>query len=241
MTTAAGIKILTGVIRLSDGRELRYELTRKRVKNINFRVKEDGSIAVSANSKVSKKYIEQCLKDRAEFFFRAFERIKAREKASEINTDSVRWLGKELPVRLVQSPRETAVFYEEECRVFTMDSSAENIKLIINKTLFEWFTAVCGRLNEKVRAELKEKGYEPPAAVITIKDMRSRWGSCSYTRGRISINLRLAAYPLDTVLSVFWHEYAHFRYHDHSKDFYRFLLEVYPEYYKHNNVLKVLK
>lgn len=225
-------------IKLPDGRELCYELTRKRVKNVNFRAKADGIIAVSASPRVSKRYIEQCLKERAEFFFGAIERLKAREKASEINTDSVKWLGNELPVRVVESLHETAVFYEEECRVFTKDNSEENVKRLIDKALFEWFGNVCGRLNEKVYAELKEKGYDPPKAVITIKDMKSRWGSCSYTRGRISINLRLAAYPLETVLSVFWHEYAHFRHHDHSDKFYRFLLEMYPEYYKHNGVLK---
>ena len=225
-------------IKLPDGRELFYELTRKRVKNINFRAKADGVVAVSASPRVSKKYIEQCLKDRADFFFRAFERLKAREKASEINTSSVRWLGKTLPVTVAESPHETAIFYEEECRVFTRDNSAENVKLLIDKAISKWFESVCVRLNEKVRAELKAKGYDPPAAVITIKDMKSRWGSCSYTRGRISINLRLAAYPLDTVLSVFWHEYAHFWHHDHSDKFYGFLLEMYPEYHKHNGVLK---
>ncbi|MCH5208930.1 MAG: DUF45 domain-containing protein [Oscillospiraceae bacterium] len=225
-------------IKLHDGRELCYELTRKRVKNINFRAKSDGVVAVSASPRVSKKYIEQCLKDRADFFFGAFERLKAREKASEINTDSVRWLGKELHVKVVENLREIAVLDDEECRVFTKDRSPENVRKLIESAVAERFKDVCGQLNEKVRAELKDKGYDPPSAVITIKDMKSRWGSCSYTRGRISINLRLAAYPPETVLSVLWHEYAHFRYHDHSENFYRFLLEMYPEYHKHNDVLK---
>ncbi|MCH5203925.1 MAG: DUF45 domain-containing protein [Oscillospiraceae bacterium] len=226
------------IIKLPDGRELCYELTRKRVKNVNFRARADGIIAVSASPRVSKKYVEQCLTERAEFFFRAFERLKAREKASEINTDSIRWLGKELRVRVVENLRETAVLDEEECRVFTKDKSSENVKRLIESAVSERFKGICAELDEKVRAELQRKGYKPPDAVITIKDMRSRWGSCSYTRGRISINIRLAAYPLETVLSVFWHEYAHFWHHDHSDRFYGFLLEMYPEYYKHNNVLK---
>lgn len=226
------------IIRLPDGRELRYTLTRKRVKNINFRAKSDGTIAVSANTRVSKKQIEQCIIERAEFFFGAFERLKSREKTSEISTKSIKWLGKELPVRIVANSREIAVLDEEECRVFTKDESAENVLKLIQRAVAERFKTVCAELNAQVRNELQSRGLNPPAAVITIKDMKSRWGSCSYTRGHISINLRLAAYPRDTVLSVFWHEYAHFWHHDHSERFYRFLLEVFPEYYKHNNVLK---
>ena len=226
------------IIRLSDGRELRYELTRKRVKNINFRAKADGTISVSASPRVSKKQIEQCIIERAEFFFGAFERLEQREKLSEINTESIRWLGKELPVNIIGNSREIAVLDEDGCRVYTKDNSAENVQTLIERAVAERFKALCTELNAQVRNELKSRGLNPPAALITIKDMKSRWGSCSYTRGHISINLRLAAYPRDTVLSVFWHEYAHFWHHDHSERFYRFVLEMFPDYYKHNNVLK---
>ena len=226
------------IIRLPDGRELRYELTRKRVKNINFRAKENGIISVSASAKVSKRHIEQCIIERADFFFDAFERLKSRERVSEISTKSIRWLGKELPVRVVLNSREIAVLDEDECRVFTRDEASENVLRLIESAVAQRFKAVCAELNAQVRNELQSRGLKPPAAEITIKDMKSRWGSCSYTRGHISINLRLAAYPRDTVLSVFWHEYAHFWHHDHSDKFYRFLLEMFPEYHKHNNILK---
>lgn len=225
---------------LPDGRELCYELVRKRVKNINFRVKENGTVGVSASQRVSVKYIEECLVQRADFFFNAFEKLKAREKASMINTESVKWLGKELRIRVIENLREKAVIDENECRVFTKDSSTSNVLELVNNAVKERFKAVCAELNETVRTSLRERGFDPPNAVITIKDMKSRWGSCSYTRGHISINLRLAAYPKETILSVFWHEYAHFWHHDHSENFYRFLLEMFPDYHKYNDVLKVI-
>ena len=54
---------------LPDKRRLTYELTRKSVKNINFRPKEDGIVYVSASPRVSIKYIEQALAEKADFFF----------------------------------------------------------------------------------------------------------------------------------------------------------------------------
>ena len=230
-----GLKTIT----LPDGRTLTYELIRKRVKNVNFRAKDDGIIYVSANSRVSVKEVERFLTERADFFFGAFERLQAREKRSEINTETVNWLGQEYPVRVIHNARECAVLDEVECRVFTrLGGDAEYVLSLIQRAVADRFAALCRELNEEVRTELQRNGLNPPPTQITIKDMKSRWGSCSYTRGHISINIRLAAYPRETVLSVFWHEYAHYWHHDHSKSFYGFLLRLCPDYYRWNDLLK---
>lgn len=224
---------------LPNGRELSYELTRKHVKNVNFRAKEDSIIHVSANPRVTVKEIEDFLIQRADFFFNAFDKLREREKKSSVNTESVRWLGREYPVRIFQNAREIAVFDEEECRVFTrLFDNKEYILAIIQRTVNSQFLELCREINDEVRAELEENGLSAPPTQITVKDMKTRWGSCSYTRGHISINSRLAAYPRETVKSVFWHEYAHYWHHDHSRAFYAFLERYYPEYYQWNKLLK---
>lgn len=216
-----------------------YELTRKRVKNINFRAKEDGIVYVSANSRASITQIEKFLIERADFFLAGFERLKNRDKRSEINTSSVNWLGKTYPVRAIGNSRECAVIDENEIRVFTrMTDDPEYILMLVQKSISVRFGTLLDELNSEVRAKLEKSGLKPPPTQITVKDMSSRWGSCSYTRGHISMNIRLAAYPKETVLSVLWHEYAHYWHHDHSKSFYGFLLKFYPDYYKWNGLLK---
>ena len=225
-------------IRLPDGREISYELTRKRVKNINFRAREDGIVAVSANSRVTVRQIEDFLVQRADFFFKAFEQIQKRARENNTNSRLVRYLGRDFPVRVIENSREIAVLDENELRVFTKSTDEAYIAALREKAILMRFAALCRELDEEVRERLREKGFEPPPVRISIKDMKSRWGSCSYTRGHISINSRLSAFPRETILSVFYHEYAHFWHHDHSKKFYDFLLLLYPEYYVHNAVLK---
>lgn len=226
-------------ITLPNGRELSYELTRKRVKNVNFRAKEDGIIHVSASPRVTVKEIEDFLVQRADYFLDAFDKLKNRAEKSEINTEMVNWLGREYPVRIIQNAREIAVFDETECRVFTRFSdNKEYILTLIQRAVNLRFSGLCREINDEVRAELAANGLSAPPTQITIKDMKSRWGSCSYTRGHISINIRLAAYPRETVKSVFWHEYAHYWHHDHSRAFYAFLERYYPEYYQWNKLLK---
>ncbi len=209
------------------------------MKNVNFRAKDNGIVYVSANSRVSVKEVERFLTERADFFFGAFERLRAREKRSEINTETVNWLGQEYPVRIIYNARECAVLDEIECRVFTrLGGDGEYVLSLIRRAVADRFAVLCRGLNEEVRAELMRRELIPPPTKITIKDMKSRWGSCSYTRGHISINIRLAAYPQETVLSVFWHEYAHYWHHDHSQRFYDFLLDMYPDYFRWNDLLK---
>lgn len=226
-------------IRLPDGRTLTYELTRKRVKNINFRPKSDGVVYVSANSRATVKDIERFLNERADFFFGAFEKMRNYKDKSEINTTSVNWLGREYPVRVIPNARELAVLDENECRVFTrLGENAEYVLELIRRAVSARFSELCREINAEVLAELEKDGIKPPPTQITIKDMKSRWGSCSYTRGHISISARLAVYPRETVKAVFWHEYAHYWHHDHSKGFYDFLKTHYPDYFKWHEFLK---
>lgn len=223
-------------IKLPDGREIKYELTRKRVKNVNMRIKADGTVYVSANTRVSIKRIEEILTERTDYILNAVKHLQEREQRSEITAQSMRWLGKEYPVRIIRNFSERVVLEENELRVFTAHPEEAQQKLS------EWavtnFSALVEELNAEVRTMLISRNFKPPATRISIKDMKTRWGSCSYTRGHISINLRLMAYPRETVLSVLWHEYAHYWHHDHSERFYAFLCEHYPEYHKWNSLLR---
>lgn len=224
-------------IKLPDGGEIRYELTRKRVKNINMRVKEDGIAYISANSRVSVKAIEEFVVSQREFIEKAVKRLKERREQSEIS-DSIKWLGREYPLRIIRNSRETVLPENGELRVFTLHGDSAHVTEMVREWIARSFTELCRELNTEVREALQSSGLTPPPTRITIKDMSSRWGSCSYNRGHISLNIRLAAYPRETVLSVLWHEYAHYWHHDHSARFYAFLRQHYPEYDRWNGLLK---
>ncbi len=58
------------------GRLLKYDLVYKKVKNINLRIKPDGSICVSANKRVADKTIESFIMSKSDFILRALEKYK---------------------------------------------------------------------------------------------------------------------------------------------------------------------
>ena len=63
---------------LIDSTELTYLLTRKQVKNINLRIRSDGTVAVSAHPRVTIDRIEQFICREADFIGAARVRLQAR-------------------------------------------------------------------------------------------------------------------------------------------------------------------
>lgn len=64
--------------------KLKYELIRKKVKNINLRINSAGNITVSANNNVSIEFIEELLKTKSEFIFNALRKIQVKASVKPI-------------------------------------------------------------------------------------------------------------------------------------------------------------
>ncbi|MDR0991357.1 MAG: M48 family metallopeptidase [Ruminococcus sp.] len=80
-------------------REIEYELVRKRVKNINLRIRPNGTVYVSANMRVSVKTIEDFLRKKSDFILMNLEKFEEIKK---------------------HAPTERARFSDEECeRILT--------------------------------------------------------------------------------------------------------------------------
>lgn len=64
-----------------DEKKFTYELEYKRVKNINLRIRSDGSIYISASKRVSQKFIESFIFSKKDFILKAIESSKKRSSA----------------------------------------------------------------------------------------------------------------------------------------------------------------
>lgn len=72
---------------------------------------------------------------------------------------------------------------------------------------------------------------------ITIRNQRSRWGSCS-SKGNLNFNCLLMLAPPEVLDSVIVHELCHRKQMNHSAQFYAEVERVFPEYRKWHGWLK---
>ena len=72
---------------------------------------------------------------------------------------------------------------------------------------------------------------------ITIRDQKTRWGSCS-GRGTLSFNWRLILAPPEILDYVVVHELCHLTHMNHSKEFWGLVGKILPDYKVRRNWLK---
>ena len=72
---------------------------------------------------------------------------------------------------------------------------------------------------------------------ITVRCQKTRWGSCS-AEGNLNFNCLLMLTPREVLDSVIVHELCHRKYMDHSREFYREVRRVFPEYDKWHGWLR---
>ena len=87
----------------------------------------------------------------------------------------------------------------------------------------------------------KVRKYAPIVGVdygrITIRNQRSRWGSCS-SKGNLNFNCLLMLFPDEVIDYVVVHELCHRKHMNHSAAFYTEVERVFPEYRKCQKWLK---
>lgn len=72
---------------------------------------------------------------------------------------------------------------------------------------------------------------------ITIRDPKTRWGSCS-SNGTLSFSFRLMLAPPRVLDYVVVHELCHLTHMNHSKEFWNMVENILPDYKEHRKWLK---
>ncbi len=106
----------------------------------------------------------------------------------------------------------------------------------VRSLLVDWYRIHAQeRLEEKTHRYARIMQVEPNC--VSVKDYKSRWGSCS-TTGDISYNWRIVMAPHRIVDYVVVHELCHLLEHNHSPAYWRHVERVLPDFQECREWLK---
>lgn len=166
-------------------------------------------------------------------------------KAVETESNQM-WSGSELQKELSRERQAFAKARNKACGATKSGMPVPDTALTSNQAV-----ETSGRLTmEDIRSLAQEAlqvipervaHYAPLVGVsygrITIRNQRSRWGSCS-SKGNLNFNCLLMLAPIEVIDSVVVHELCHRLEMNHSKRFYAHVRRVYPEYDRYHAWLK---
>ncbi len=218
-----------------NGEVIEYELHIKSVKNINLRIRRDGSVTVSANRRVPLTKIENFIREKSEFILKAKEKYEDLGKSQEENT--VKILGCDYYLAVKSGNVNKATLGEREVFLTLKDETDENSKKL---ALDRLYLRICEQIIPEICAKTYDNHFRAKKITypqIKFRKMKSRWGSCSRKNKVLTFNTYLAKAPISCIESVVAHEFTHFLHFDHSPNFYSALLLIMPDYKERKKLL----
>lgn len=214
-----------GIILNVDGLEIPVNVVRKRVKNLNLRVRADGTVTLSIPQHLPLARAQEFLERKgnwiAERVRRNIERRPSPDFAGELPNRIPLW-GKLVPRDSVQ-----ANSGQDASDRDASGQGAPGQTTIDQAALDELYRTEVLRALPGI-VERMEARIGVHAARWSVRVMKTRWGSCTPKTGAIRINARLAAYPSECLEFVVTHELVHLLEPSHNARFHALLDEFCP-------------
>lgn len=229
-----------GIILNVDGLEIPVSVVRKRVKNLNLRVRADGTVTLSIPQHLplarAREFLDRKGEWIAERVRRNIERRPSPDLAGEL-PDRIPLWGKLVPRDPVQANSGQdvggqgaggrAIPGQAASGRDAGDQGAPGQTTIDQAALDELYRSEVLRALPDV-VERMEARIGVHATRWSARVMKTRWGSCTPKTGAIRINARLAAYPPECLEFVVAHELVHLLEPSHNARFHALLDEFCP-------------
>ena len=204
----------------------------KRKKTASIEIK-DGLIRVLVPNSLTDKRVNSLLEERASWINKKI-RLQAEmppyRSKEYVNGETFTYLGRNYRLKLVNTDTTTT-----RLKNGYLEVPAQSEK-VIQASLADWYTShALAKLEEKTGRYAKTLNVEPSS--VTVKEYKSRWGSCS-TSGDITYNWRIIMAPHRIVDYVVIHELCHLVELNHSDKYWKQVESLVPDYRERRAWLK---
>lgn len=213
--------------------DIAYHIRRTRsAKRMTLRISHSGEVGISIPYHASLRQARQFLRDNLPYVRAKLEAVALRRNSFGDTLREVQCpvRGTWLPVRFEESP----------CPGLDIRASFIAIRYPQQDTpsrhragaLRFWREVMIAQAKEELPQRTAELAGRVGETVgrISVRDQKSRWGSCSAKTRSINLNWRCVLFPEDVRDYLIYHEVAHLRHANHSTAYWQLVGRWYPAY-----------
>ncbi len=210
--------------------DIPVSIKRKSIKNMNLRIQDQGDVFLSAPKNLPLSDIYNYLYKKLSWIKKHRERLKdyaQKSSLENLQAEGLFFQGSYYEIIIKESLGNEFVnlinnqiyfflrpgFTEFHKKSFMKKWYQEQLKEILPSLVAHWQAIIGVTVNQ-----------------IKIRDMKSLWGSCHYTKKCITINLKLIEKPLISLEYVIVHELVHLLEPSHNHRFYRLMDYYLPDW-----------
>lgn len=217
-------------------------MQKKSVKNLILRVKSSSEVVLTIPRRTTIEQGKDFVRKKVDWIKKQQNKYKSFESKKETtdfeNGDIVYFLGNQYKLKVIPNEKNFIKLNNEYLELNIRKNYIENKTYISNtydKLLREYAKKLFYELVIKYQSQMAKYRIKVPE--IEIRKMKSRWGSCFWTKNKIVLNLSLIKVPLPCTEYVVVHELSHFKFQNHSKNFYNFISLFIPDWNERRRIL----
>ena len=201
-------------------------IIKKRNKRIYMRVKQ-GYIEFTTPVNLTDARIKEIISNNMNL---VLKNINPKEKSDEY----IHYLGQKYNLILKQSISNFVYISDND---FIVEYTNEKYIL---KNIVEFYKKGLTFIVDRYKDEIFKKFNLKDINVFYVY-VKTFFGKCYPRNKRICLNVKLAKYDIKYILSVIYHECAHFKIQNHQEEYYKYLESIYPNYRKVQKELRSIK
>ena len=218
----------TSIIELND---IKVEVIHKNIKNIHLSVyPPNGRVRVSAPNNVPLENLRIFVISKLNWIKTKKAKLIAQEREAlkeYINRESHYFNGKRYLLKVLEVNEPPKVFLSHSEIILQVRPGASAVKKV--KVLDEWYRK---QLKEALTPIVQkwEKIMHLSVSKISVRKMKTKWGSSTPEDSHIRINLELAKKPSECLEYIVVHEMVHFIEINHNEKFIELMNEYMPKW-----------
>lgn len=215
------------------GEVIEYTLITEFRKNMKFRVYPDQTVEISAPHGNTPEEIQTKVEKRKRWIKKQqnyFDKFYGRKQQLDYESgETIKYLGRQYTLKVIESSTEDVKLKSGYLNLYTADpKDKQQIELNINDWWLRKAEKYFNNSLDNLYPKIEPYGISKPT--IKIRKMEKRWGSCIQNKGIINLNPELLKTSKYCIEYVIMHELAHFKFANHSPEYYKFLGLLMPDW-----------